>query len=464
MSTPFFSYPLSNQPASRVFPKDFVWGTASSSFQIEGASDVDGRGPSIWDTFCATPGKIADKTDGRIACDHYHLYEHDLDLMKELGVSAYRFSIAWPRIIPTGTGRVETRGLDFYERLVDAMLKRGITPWVTLYHWDLPQTLQDGGGWTNRATAEAFADYAVAVANRLKGKVKHWITHNEPWCVAVLGHRTGEHAPGVKDGNAALKAAHHVLLSHGLAMTRLREILPKEQLGITLNLNPAWAYGSTIKDRRDAQIFDGDFNRWYLDAVLKGHYPEDMQRHYESVGDIKGDGWSFIKPGDLECISQPMDFLGVNYYTRAVFGRHLSPQEDAREKADPSRYTAMGWEVSPETLEELMVRLHREYPMPAYYITENGSAYTDQVSPDGSIQDDGRTQYLVRHLAALQAASARGVPVKGYFAWSIMDNFEWAHGYAKRFGLVYVDYKTQKRTPKKSFYTYREVVRGNAIP
>ncbi len=453
-----------NLNSKNLFPHGFVWGTASSSFQIEGATEVDGRGPSIWDTFCAMPGKIADHTDGKVACDHYHLYERDLDLMKELGVSAYRFSVAWPRIIPTGRGKVESRGLDFYDRLVDAMLARNIEPWVTLYHWDLPQALQEQGGWTSRQTAEAFAEYAAVVAERLKGRVQHWITHNEPWCVAVLGHRTGEHAPGWKDGNAALKAAHHVLLSHGQAMLRMREILPAHQLGITLNLNPAWAYAATVKDRRDAQIFDGDFNRWYLDAVLKGRYPEDMQRYYESVGDIKGDRWSFVHEGDLECISQPIDFLGVNYYTRATFGKHQSPAEEFRERSDPSRYTAMGWEVSPETLEELMIRLHREYPVPAYYITENGSAYDDTVLADGSVQDDARAQYLTRHLAALQAACARGVPVKGYFAWSIMDNFEWAHGYAKRFGLIYVDYKTQKRIPKKSFHTYSEVVRANGVP
>ena len=453
-----------NHNSKNLFPHGFVWGTASSSFQIEGATEVDGRGPSIWDTFCAMPGKIADHTDGKVACDHYHLYERDLDLMKELGVRAYRFSVAWPRIIPTGRGKVESRGLDFYDRLVDAMLARNIEPWVTLYHWDLPQALQEQGGWTSRQTAEAFAEYAAVVAERLKGRVQHWITHNEPWCVAVLGHRTGEHAPGWKDGNAALKAAHHVLLSHGQAMLRMRDILPDHQLGITLNLNPAWAYAATVKDRRDAQIFDGDFNRWYLDAVLKGRYPEDMQRHYESVGDIKGDGWSFVHEGDLECISQPIDFLGVNYYTRATFGKHQGPAEELQERSDPSRYTAMGWEVSPETLEELMIRLHREYPVPAYYITENGSAYEDTVLADGSVQDDARAQYLMRHLAALQAACIRGVPVKGYFAWSIMDNFEWAHGYAKRFGLIYFYYETQKRIPTKSFHAYREVVRANGVP
>ncbi|MCX6130775.1 MAG: family 1 glycosylhydrolase, partial [Proteobacteria bacterium] len=340
----------------RSFPKDFIWGAASSSFQIEGGDPADGRGPSIWDDFCLQPGKIKDGTDGQVACDHYHLYKQDVKILAELGAKAYRFSIAWPRILPKGTGAVNQKGLDFYRRLVDELLENGITPWATLYHWDLPSELESKGGWRNRDTAYAFADYAALVVDNLKDRVGHWITHNEPWCVAVLGHRTGEHAPGLQSPHASLLAAHHVLLSHGLAMPRIRSLAPKAQAGITLNLNPAYpANPGLASDLEATRIFDGDFNRWYLDPIFRAQYPEDMQRHYEKEGALDKDGWGFIKPGDLKTIAQPIDFLGVNYYSRGVMGDR-GPEEELA-KADPKRYTAMGWEIYPQGLQDLFVRL-----------------------------------------------------------------------------------------------------------
>jgi len=447
--------------ADQGFPHNFLWGVASSSFQIEGTEPADGRGLSIWDTFAATPGKIADKGDGRRACNHYQLWEKDLALMGQLGIGAYRFSIAWPRILPHGRGTINQRGLDFYSRLIDGLLARGIQPWVTLYHWDLPQALEDEGGWRVRSTAEAFADYASIVATALGDRVQHWITHNEPWCVAVLGHRTGHHAPGATNPNEALRAAHHVLLSHGLALERLRAIAPKAEHGITLNLTPAYALDAAQTSQDEARIFDGDFNRWYLDPLFRGAYPDDMLRHYEAQGNLGPDGWDFIAPGDLALMHQPLDFLGVNYYTRAVFGQHPPP---AINPQDTDRITAMGWEIYPEGLGDLLRRLHQEYPARAYYITENGAAFEDQVHADGCVHDGPRIRYMERHLAEVEAVAAAGVPIQGYFAWSIMDNFEWAFGYQKRFGLLWVDYETQARIFKDSFHWYREVVKANRLP
>ena len=462
-----------NAPASKTkegsvktFPKDFIWGVASSSFQIEGATREDGRGPSIWDTFCMTPGRIADGSDGTIACDHYHLWERDLDLMKELGIKAYRFSIAWPRIFPEGRGRKEQRGIDFYKRLVDGMLERGIEPWATLYHWDLPQSLQNYGGWLVRQTAEAFADYAETMVEALKDRVGHWITLNEPWCSAILSHRIGEHAPGFKDGSAAVRAAHHLLLAHGLAMPRMRAMAPQAKHGITLNLTPAVVMGDLATDRQEAAIYDGDFNRWYLDPIFRGAYPEDIKRYYEDQGYVSQaqGGWDFIRGGDLDAIRSNIDYLGVNFYTRAVFGRKRSPEQEKKCLADPKEYTAMGWEICPDDLENLFVRLHRDYSCPAYYITENGAAFDDTLTAQGRVHDTHRVQYYHEHLRRVHQSIERGIPLKGYFAWSIMDNFEWAHGYAKRFGLVYVDYNNQKRFPKDSYFYYQKVARTHALP
>ncbi len=446
----------------KMFPSDFVWGTASSSYQIEGTEAGDGRGPSIWDEFCREPGKIADGSDGNIACEHYKRWPQDIALMAELGAKAYRFSIAWPRIFPSGRGHLNEKGMDFYKQLVDGLLEKGIKPWATLYHWDLPAALEHKGGWRNRDTAYAFADYTEAVVHRLKDRVGHWITHNEPWCVAVLGHRTGEHAPGLQEPLAAIQTAHHVLLSHGLAMPRIRSLAPRATAGITLNLNPAYpANPEREQDLEATRWFDGDFNRWYLDPIFRGSYPEDMMRDYEKQKYIDSKGWAFIQDDDLKTIAQPIDFLGVNYYSRAVLGDR-GPEEVAAQK-DPLRYTAMGWEIYPEGLKDLLVRLHKEYPAKAYYITENGAAYTDRIDPDGEVRDPHRVRYYARHAEQMSKICDLGIPLKGYFAWSILDNFEWAHGYAKRFGLVYLDYPTQRRIPKSSFKWLKQTIASNQL-
>ncbi len=446
----------------KKFPANFLWGAASSSFQIEGTQEGDGRGPSIWDDFCKQPGKIIDGSDGSKACDHLNLWPRDVELLSELGAKAYRFSIAWPRIFPAGKGQVNEKGFDFYARLIDGLLERNIAPWITLYHWDLPSALERKGGWRNRDTAYVFADYAAAVVERFKDRVDHWITHNEPWCVAVLGHRTGEHAPGLKEPLAALQTAHHVLLSHGLTMPRIRSLAPKATAGITLNLNPAYpARPDHEEDRQATEHFDGDFNRWYLDPIFRASYPQDMMDAYKAEGVIDTAGWDFIREGDLKTIAQPIDFLGVNYYSRAVLGDRGA--DEIKAQKDPLRYTAMGWEVYPEGLKDLMLRLNREYPAKAYYITENGAAYTDHVDGDGQIRDKHRVRYFALHAEQMAAICAAGVPLRGYFAWSIMDNFEWAHGYGKRFGLVYVDYATQVRTPKASFRYLQKVISANQV-
>jgi beta-glucosidase len=433
-----------------TFSKEFVWGVATAAFQIEGANREDGRGVSIWDTFCDTPGKVLNGDTGEVACDHYHRWEQDLDLMKELGVDAYRFSVAWPRIIPDGTGAVNEKGLDFYDRLVDGMLERGIRPYCTLYHWDLPQTLEDQGGWTNRAVVDAFVNYADVLTKRLGDRVEAYATLNEPWCSAMLGYFIGEHAPGHRDLRMGLQAAHHLLLAHGAALPVMRANAPKGAHGIVLNLNPAYPFNDTDEDRLAAERFDGFFNRWYLDPVLKGAYPQDMWEGY-------GGNVPEVQDGDLEIMSNPIDFMGVNYYSRAVlqyrpgdFPNFGTPQFEAER-------TDMGWEVYPQGLTDLLVRLDRDYDMPPIYITENGAAYPDP-QENGFVNDTDRVSYLERHFEALREAIRQGVDVRGYFAWSFMDNFEWAWGYTKRFGIVHVDYDTQKRTPKASARWYADFI------
>lgn len=426
---------------------DFVWGVATSAFQIEGASSEDGRGRSIWDTFCATPGKVRGGAGGDPACDHYHLWREDLGLLEELGVDAYRFSIAWPRIVPEGTGRVNQRGLDFYERVVDGLLERGITPFATLYHWDLPQALQERGGWVNRDTVAAFVDYARAVARRLGDRLASIATLNEPWCSAYLGYETGEHAPGIRDRRAALQAAHHLLLAHGSALPALRNEAPGARMGIVLNLNPCYPASDDSRDAQAALRFDGFFNRWYLDPLLRGRYPADVWNGY-------GEDIPRVEAGDLEKISGPIDFLGVNYYSRAVLADEPdAPWPHARGVPGRAEVTDMGWEVYPRGLSDLLRRLREEYRTPPLYIAENGAAYPDEVV-DGKVDDAERVAYLERHLTALEDARDAGADVRGYFLWSLLDNFEWALGYEKRFGIVHVDFDTQARTPKRSAYWY----------
>jgi beta-glucosidase len=438
-------------PDRNSFPSDFIWGVATSSYQIEGAVTEDGRGPSIWDTFCAEPGRIRDGSSGAVACDHYHRWPADLDLIRDLGVNAYRFSIAWPRIFPQGRGKLETRGLDFYERLVDGLLERGLQPWATLYHWDLPQALQDRGGWANRDTAHAFADYADAVSNRLGDRVHAWATLNEPWCSAYLGYEQGEHAPGLNDRRQHLQASHNLLLAHGLALPALRGNAPAAAHGIVLNLNPAYPGTDSDGDRAAARRFDGFFNRWYLDPLFRGHYPQDVWDGY-------GADVPQVEPGDLEVINAPVDFLGVNYYSPTVVSDAPDSSWPAiRDVPRAVPRTAMGWEIRPQALTELLVRLKADYRLPPVYITENGAAFDDQLVA-GRIADEQRTDYLRSHLQALTAAAEAGAPAAGYFAWSLLDNFEWAYGYTERFGLVHVDFETQKRTLKSSAQWYRDFI------
>ncbi|HUP27155.1 MAG TPA: GH1 family beta-glucosidase [Chloroflexia bacterium] len=443
-------------PQKGGFTEGFVWGAATAAFQIEGSTHADGRGESIWDRFCSLPGRVHNGDTGEPACDHYRLWREDVDMLDEMGVGAYRFSVAWPRIFPEGRGAPNQRGLDFYDRLVDALLERGIAPFVTLYHWDLPQALQDRGGWRSRDTAESFARYADAVVRRLGDRAGHWITHNEPAVAAFHGYLTGEHAPGFRDWRTAMAAAHNLLLSHGLAMQAIRAAAPRVQAGITLNLYPFHPASGKGSDEEAAQRGDGFQNRWFLDPVLRGRYPDDML-------ELLGDYVPQPEPGDMQVISAPIDFLGINYYNRSVVESSDAnpPLNYSEVKPKGSQYTDMGWEVSPDALRELLVRLHKEYPLPAYYITENGAAYPDVPSADGKVHDPARVDYLQAHFDAARQALEAGVPLKGYFVWSLMDNFEWAWGYSKRFGIIYVDYKTQERIWKSSALWYRDWIEAN---
>jgi beta-glucosidase len=432
---------------------EFVWGAATSAYQIEGAVSEDGRAPSIWDTFCRVPGAIDNGDNGDVACDHYHRWREDIALMRRLGLDAYRFSIAWPRVVPDGVS-VNEAGLDFYDRLVDGLLEAGIRPFTTLYHWDLPQALQDRGGWPARETAYAFADFAAVIADRLGDRVSDWFTVNEPLCSAWIGHLEGKMAPGFTDIALAVPAAHHLLLGHGLATAALRQrSASPARVGAVLNLSPCEPFGNDERDRAAAWRADGHTNRWWLDPLHGRGYPADMLEVYGVEPPVRA--------GDLEAIATPMDHLGLNYYFRQVVTDEPDgPIPYARMVAMPEdRQTAMGWEVHPDGLEELLLRLTNEYQASRIYVTESGSAWPDEVLPDGQIEDKERTIYLEDHLAAGLRATRGGAPLAGYFAWSLLDNFEWAYGYAKRFGLVHVDYPTQRRTIKASGHRYAEIIR-----
>ena len=450
-------------PQALRFPDGFVWGVATSAHQIEGAFHDDGRGPSIWDRLEAVPGSIADGSDASVACDHYHRWREDIDLMTRLGVNAYRFSIAWPRILPAGRGTVNAAGLDFYDKLVDALVDGGIRPFITLYHWDLPQKLQDNGGWLSRDTVDAFVEYADVVTARLGDRVKHWMTHNEPWCIAHLGHDSGEHAPGIKDPAGALRVAHHVLLSHGRACPVIRKNVPDARVGIVLNLTPSSPASNNPEDADASRWFDGFFNRWYLDPLFRGGYPEDVVEDRIAAGHLESRQLPFVRPGDMETISAPMDFLGVNYYSRVVMRAGEDAWPEAVQVVPDDGLTDMGWEVYPQGLTELVERVHREYGPQRLYITENGAAYSDGPDESGRVADTRRIDFMRGHVRACQRAIENGVPLAGYFAWSLMDNFEWAHGYERRFGLYWVDYKTQKRIPKDSAFWYHDVIAANTV-
>lgn len=450
--------------SERKFPAGFLLGAATSAQQIEGAVHEGGRGESVWDRFATQPGAISDGSTPAVACDHYHRWREDVAWMRELGVGAYRFSVAWPRVMPAGTGPVNEAGLDFYDALVDELLRAGIQPFVTLNHWDLPQSLDERGGWGSRDTVEAFVQYAAAVAARLGDRVRHWITHNEPWCVAVLGHAEGRHAPGRRDPEEALRVAHHLLLSHGHAVPVLRQHAPGARVGIVLILVPVEPATHGLADRDAARRADGTFNRWYLDPLFLGRYPRDVVEDHQRRGHSRSTPMAFVRPGDLRVISTPTDFLGVNYYSRLVVRAGADREPEAVPPGPPETLTAMGWEEWPRGLTDILVRVTREYGPRRIFVTENGAAYDDVPAPDGTVADVRRVDYLRGHLEASLDAIQQGVPLQGYFAWSLMDNFEWGFGYSRRFGLLHVDYATGRRTPKQSAHFFREVASARAMP
>ena len=439
-----------------TFPEDFLWGAATSSYQIEGAEQEDGRGECIWTRFSRTPGKVQNGDTGAVACDHYHRYKDDVALMKDLNLQAYRFSISWPRVIPQGTGATNQAGLDFYSRLVDELLEADILPFVTLYHWDLPQALQDQGGWANPESVKWFADYTQLMTRTLGDRVQHWITLNEPWVIAFLGNLYGIHAPGITDITTSYQAAHHLMLAHGMSMPIIRAQVADSIAGITLDFTPAFPASDDPQDVLAAKRADGQKNRWFADAVLKGQYPQDM---VEFLG-------STLDGLDLDAVKSarvPMDFLGMNYYTRQVntYDENAPLHFGTVDLGDKDR-TDIGWDIVPDVFRDFLIRLNTEYDLPPLYITENGSAYYDPEPVDGVVDDPKRLDYLKQHLNAIEEALAAGVPLKGYFAWSLMDNFEWAYGYDMRFGIVHVDFETLKRTPKQSALYYRDLIKGTA--
>jgi beta-glucosidase len=433
-----------------AFPKGFVWGAGTSAHQIEGAGNLDGKGESIWDRFSRTPGRVYNGQTGDIACDHYHRFPEDVALMKDLGLKSYRFSISWPRVLPCGTRPVNLPGLDFYDRLVDALLAANIEPFPTLYHWDLPQLLQDQGGWLNREVSEYFAEYAGVVVNRLGDRVRHWATLNEPWCIAVLGYLTGEHAPGLKDKQAAIQVGHNLLLGHGLATKAIRAATNQaRKLSVGIVLIQGWTDPAS-QSASDRTIAENCWKRdcgHFMDPLFRGEYPASLAENMPCV-----------QPGDLELISQELDFLGMNYYSRTVIGTNGNATS-----VPGSEYTDMGWEVHPASLRKLLERVSKEYKLPPIYITENGAAFKDTLSADGRVYDARRQAYINDHLEQVWLAIQDGVDVRGYFLWSLLDNFEWQHGYSKRFGIVHVDFTTQKRIIKESGSWYAGVIRQNAL-
>ncbi|MFF5973780.1 GH1 family beta-glucosidase [Streptomyces sp. NPDC012769] len=464
--------------AVRRFPSDFLWGAATAAYQIEGAAEEDGRTPSIWDTFSHTPGKVFQGHTGDVAVDHYHRFREDVRLMSELGLNAYRFSVSWSRVQPTGRGPAVQKGLDFYRRLVDELLAAGIEPALTLYHWDLPQELEDAGGWPERATAERFAEYAALVADALGDRVTRWTTLNEPWCSAFLGYGSGVHAPGRTDPVAALRAAHHLNLGHGLAVRALRSALPSgAKLAVSLNLHEVRPLTPSPADVEAARRIDTVGNGIWLGPMLEGGYPRELFADTAHLTD-----WGFVRDGDEATAGQPLDWLGINYYTPTVVS-HVAegeekPQDDghgnsefspwpgaddvAFHQADGER-TAMGWPVDPTGLKDLLTRISARHPGLPLVVSENGAAYEDVVAADGSVHDPERAAYVHAHLEALHRAVEEGAVVHGYFLWSLLDNFEWAYGYAKRFGAVHVDYETLRRTPKSSARWYARVARSGEL-
>ena len=446
-------------PENKPYPRDFKWGTATSSYQIEGAPTAGGKGPSVWDTFSHIEGKIKNGDTGDRACDHYHLWRDDIGLLKNLGVNAYRFSISWPRIFPTGKENEPNQiGLDFYSRLVDALLENQITPFITLNHWDIPQGLEDIGGWTERDIVHDFVKYSYHVSRHLGDRVKHWITHNEPWCVSYIGYIGGHKPPGLKNNWVkSLAAAHHLLLSHGMAIPEIRNNSKQSDVGITLNLNTAIPASGSTYDEDACKFYDGQFNRLYLNPLYKNEYPDDVFQYLKTKSLISESDLNFIKQDDLNIISTKTDFLGVNYYSRAVIrNEDIDEKNNFPRNVDMGPETDFGWEIYPPGIYDLLMKLKNEYKVQNIYITENGCSYGDGPNSEGKINDKRRIDYYHSHLTELKRAIEDGVPCSGYFAWSLMDNFEWAQGFSQRFGLIWVDFETLERIPKDSYYWYKE--------
>jgi beta-glucosidase len=443
------------------FPEKFEWGAATASYQIEGAYNEDGKGESIWDRFTHQKGNIANNDNGDVACDHYHRYQQDVKLMQEIGLDTYRFSIAWPRILPAGKGKINQKGIDFYKNLVNKLLEAGIKPAATLYHWDLPQKLQDNGGWENRDTAKYFNEYAQIMYRELGDLVPRWITHNEPMVVSMVGNLWGEHAPGFTDPQKALQVAHNLLLSHGMAVKSFRESGIDGQVGITLNLNHVYPKTNSTEDQLAKDYCDAFNNRWFLDPVFKAKYPEKLMSLYQNEYDNPFE----MEKGDLEIISRDIDFLGINYYSRAVVEYDESEKLNFKTvKPDGVEYTEMDWEVYPEGLTDLLLRLNKEYTKAPIFITENGAAYDDQIAEDGQVHDKKRVEYLEEHFKAAKQAIEAGVNLAGYYIWSLMDNFEWAYGYDKRFGIIFIDYENeQTRILKDSAKLLQDVIAKNGL-
>ena len=436
------------------FPDNFLWGTATCAYQIEGAVNEDGRGESIWDVFSHTPGKILNGDNGDVACDHYHRWQEDIQLMKSLGLKSYRFSIAWPRILPEGCGKINQPGLDFYNRLIDGLLEAGIQPLATLYHWDLPTALE--GAWLNRSTADAFAEYTGLAAKHFGDRVKMWFTINEPWCASHLSYTFGEHAPGMKDRSKGILAAHHVLLAHGVAVKELRKAVSDAQIGIVLNMSPIHNDPDAPVSEDGIRFMDGELIRWFTDPIYGRGYPQDMLEDYVRMGVLNSVEPEFIQPSDMELIAQETDLLGINYYTR-MFVSTKSEGFHSENRDVPK--TDMGWELYPEGLYEILERVNREYHPKQLMVTENGASYADGPEETGRVHDQRRIDYLDSHISQIWRAIQAGVPVSGYLVWSLMDNFEWARGYSQRFGIIHVDYQTQKRTIKDSAYWFADYIK-----
>lgn len=443
------------------FPESFVWGTATAAYQVEGAVYEGGRGESIWDRFCRMPGKVSAGDTGNIACDHYHRYKEDIQLMKSLGIKAYRFSVAWPRILPEGAGKVEKEGIRFYTDLTDELLKAGIEPYVTLYHWDLPQAMQDIGGWANPKMPEYFLEYCKVVFDALGDRVRHWITLNEPYCASMLGYYEGRQAPGIQDFSTALQAAYHLYIGHGKVVKYFRKQKLKGEIGITLNLMPRHPLGGKEENVKAARYADGYLNRWFLDPLIYKKYPDDMIALYKRKNIIVPD----FTEDNMDLIGQPLDFLGLNYYNDTFIRSNPGkwPLEGEAEIPKYMQVTDRSWPITPDGLEEMLVRLKEEYHIKKILITENGASFNDIVTMEHTVEDTGRKDYLKRHLTAVHRALEKGVPVEGYFVWSLLDNFEWAFGYASRFGIIYVDFKTQERIIKSSGMWYAQCIKENAV-